>query len=154
MSIDFLPNRAKTPSQIAADRATVERRARLFNPPNRILPLQVAEPDDPKPDAAPVSEPSISKPIFGTVLSLASVPRPLKWRHIVDEVIRKHAVSFDLMIGETRRKDVYLARWELFARLYDETGMSLPQIGRLLHKDHSTVFCGIKRYHEMREAGK
>ncbi len=153
MSIDFLPNRAG-PEQRAQLANAAAVRNRLFNPPNRILPLQVAKPDDPKPDAVPIPAPSISKPIFGTVLSLASVPRPLKWRHIVDEVIRKHAVSFDLMTGETRRKDVYLARWELFARLYDETGMSLPQIGRLLHKDHSTVFCGIKRYHEMREAGE
>lgn len=146
MSIDFLPNRAG-PEQRAQVAKAAAVRDRLFNPPNRILPLQVVE-HEPKP------VPTIRKRTGRDVLNLSSVHRPLKWRHIVDQVVKKHGVTLDLMIGETRRKDVYLARWELFARLYEETGMSLPQIGKLVRKDHSTVFQGIKRYYEMRDAGE
>jgi chromosomal replication initiation ATPase DnaA len=32
-------------------------------------------------------------------------------------------------------------------------GLSLPAIGRLLHRDHSTVFSGLERAEKLRAAG-
>lgn len=146
MSIDFLPNRAGPEQRAQAANAAAVRN-RLFNAPKRIeAPILVIEPE-------PL--PVIAKPIVRDVLNLGSVPPALRWRRIVDQVAKKHGVSFTTMKGDNRRKDVTVARFEVCARLYDETGMSLPQIGRLLNKDHSTVFHAIRRHHEIKaEAGK
>jgi hypothetical protein len=146
MSIDFLPNRAGPEQRAQAANAAAVRQ-RLFNAPKRIeAPVQVIEPEPVEPEPLP----TIAKPIVRDVLSLSSVPPAMRWRRIVDQVAKKHGVSFTVMKGDNRRKDVTLARFEVCARLYDETGMSLPQIGRMLNKDHSTVFHAIRRHHEIK----
>lgn len=109
------------------------------------------EPEPDHPEYPPL--PTLFKPIVRDVLSVGSVASPFKWRHIVEDVAEKHGVSFETMKGDNRRKGVTAARFEVCARLYAETGMSLPQIGRLLNKDHTTVLHGIRRHHAIIKAG-
>ncbi len=51
-------------------------------------------------------------------------------------------------------------RWEILCEIrfaimlvLRARGLSLPAIGRLLHRDHSTVFSGLERAEKLRAAG-
>ena len=154
MSIDFLPNRAGPEQRAQAANAAAVRQ-RLWCAPMLAAPVEVVEPEpEPQPEPEYPPLPTLFKPIVRDVLRVGSVATsPFKWRHIVEEVAEKHGVSFETMKGDNRRKGVTVARFEVCARLYDETGMSLPQIGRLLNKDHSTVLHAIRRHHAITKAG-
>lgn len=77
------------------------------------------------------------------------VPIKASWRQIVDEVATKHGVSFLDIISERRPHYIVLARQEAMYRLYNETRMSFPSIGRCLgNKDHSSVRHGVVRHCE------
>lgn len=77
------------------------------------------------------------------------VPLVPGWRQIVNEVAAKHGVSFIDIISERRPRYIVLARQEAMYRLYNETTLSFPDIGRRLGgKDHTTVLHGVTRHCE------
>lgn len=75
-----------------------------------------------------------------------------KWRQIIAEVAFKHDVTA-LDIMSWRRGSVIAARQEAWWRIRQETTMSIPQIGRLVQRDHSTLCWGMKQ-HERRMRGE
>lgn len=70
----------------------------------------------------------------------------LVWRRIASEVIRKHGVSVQEMRGQRRDKVATAARQETMYRLQHEAGMSAAAIGRILHRDPTTVASGIEAH--------
>ena len=72
--------------------------------------------------------------------------RPM--REICEEVAEKHGVTFDDLRGERRQHNLVVARWEAAWRCFSETQNSYPAIGRMLHKDHTTIMNAVKRYQE------
>ena len=147
MSVDFLPNRA-TPSQIEYARIHMERRARLYNPPAP-KPKPIFIPPPVLEEVEPTLEPA---PKVRDVLALGN--GPFRWKAIADEVCKKHGIQMQFIRGENRSKPTCAARHELCYRLYTETGMSYPQIGRFLSKDHSTVLHSVRRHKAILEAGE
>lgn len=75
-----------------------------------------------------------------------------KVRLIMRAVSFKHGVSITDMKSHRRPHNVVSARFELFARLYRKTEMSLPQIGRTIGgRDHTSVMHGIRKFTEFRD---
>jgi len=78
-------------------------------------------------------------------------PRPrspmTRVMRIKQEVADKHGLAIREMIGPCRKRPLVYARFELMARLRQETRLSLHAIGRHCGgRDHSTVVHGIKRH--------
>lgn len=72
---------------------------------------------------------------------------------IIAEVAECHGLAVDDMTGTARTRDIVAARWEAMARIRTEFGDTLPMIGRLFNRDHTTVVHGLKRYEEMQRHG-
>ena len=75
-------------------------------------------------------------------LSTLSLSKP---RRIVAEVAAKNDIGFHTLLSSNRTHKVAHARQEAMLRLRRETDLSLPQIGRIFKRDHSTVIHGIRR---------
>ncbi len=63
---------------------------------------------------------------------------------VVDSLCSGHGVPRDLVLGRSRPKSVAFARNRLYAEL-SRTGLSYPEIGSLLDRDHTTVMAGVRR---------
>jgi len=66
------------------------------------------------------------------------------------EIIRATAEKYELTVGhlksDVRTQKVAIARHDAMYQCAAETTFSLKQIGRALHKDHTTVISGIRRH--------
>ncbi len=66
------------------------------------------------------------------------------WR-IIAEVAREHMMAPADIIGRNRRKPYIAARFEAYRRVAEATRWSLPRIGRLFRRDHTTVLSAFRR---------
>ncbi len=73
---------------------------------------------------------------------------------IVRSVAIKHKTTINGLKSKRRNKDVVAARHEVMWRLHKKTALSMPQIGRILNKDHTTVLHGIRKHQARMEAKK
>lgn len=64
---------------------------------------------------------------------------------IIKETANKYNLTSEQLIGHSRFKQLILARHEAFY-LLQRKGLSTPQIGRLMNRDHSTVIYGIREH--------
>jgi chromosomal replication initiator protein len=67
------------------------------------------------------------------------VARPRSARQIIAQVAKDHGLTADELTGPSRKKVVVEARWTAMRTIRAETKLSTPQIGRLFHRDHTTV---------------
>ena len=67
---------------------------------------------------------------------------------LLDEVCRHRAVTRAEVCSALRTKGVAQARHELWWRLrhHPELAFSLEEIGRLFHRDHTTVLRGVRAH--------
>lgn len=72
---------------------------------------------------------------------------------ILIEICAKHNLTVHELRSERKARPLARARQEFFWRAKLETEASLPGIGRMLNRDHTTVLYGI-REHERRLAEK
>jgi hypothetical protein len=82
-----------------------------------------------------------------------SAPPPVRVKtghQIIREVAAQHGFSAAELIGPRRQVQLVAARFEAMWRIKTERpDMSLPMIGRLFHRDHTTILHGT-RVHERR----
>jgi len=64
------------------------------------------------------------------------------------EICEKHFLSPVEILSNRRTGPIVTARQELMYRLRMETTWSLPQIGRFLDKDHTTILHGVRAHAE------
>ena len=80
-------------------------------------------------------------------------PLPLppgeRFARVVDLVAAEFTVPRDLVLGVTRQADAVLARHVAMALAQRCLAYSLPRIGRLLARDHTTVLHGVRRIARM-----
>lgn len=60
------------------------------------------------------------------------------------ETAKRHGMSVDAIKGHSREPRFVKARHEVMVALRDE-GFSLPRIGRILNRDHTTVMHGLRK---------
>lgn len=83
----------------------------------------------------------------------AQTPRQ-RVEEIIEDVACRWCVSPAEIKGDARTRAASWARMEIYARIRRELGLSTTHIGRLMNRDHSTVVYGLRRYDELRLAGK
>lgn len=69
-----------------------------------------------------------------------------KAQTIMLEICEEFDIALSDLMSPRRFMDAVLARRKAFWRLKNETTWSLPQIGRFIGKDHTTVLHGIRRF--------
>lgn len=87
---------------------------------------------------------------------MAIVPMPVwkpRWRILLQDIARRHGVTVEAAIrkGKGNRKRL-LVRIEM-ARALDAEGWTSTQIGRRLHRDHTTVLLYLGRLKKQRLKG-
>lgn len=81
-------------------------------------------------------------------------------REIISEVAERHGVTLGQIMSPIRTKKIAHARQEAQAALYDTLNddgtrrYSLPKIGRIFDRDHTSVLHAIRRVRERAEAGQ
>lgn len=81
-------------------------------------------------------------PIPGLVINEAG---SVRWMRILHAVAAKHQVGVDEILGNSRRRMIVEARFEIFYRLRVDLAFSYTRIGQLMKKDHSTVMHGVSK---------
>lgn len=66
-------------------------------------------------------------------------------RRIIAEVAREHNITPADIIGRDKRKAYIAARFEAYKRVAEATRWSLPRLGRLFGRDHTTVLSAFRR---------
>ena len=65
---------------------------------------------------------------------------------IIDEVITQHRVFIGDLLGATRTFDVTHPRYQAIALIKERTEMSLPKIGKIFGRDHTTIVHALDRH--------
>ena len=64
--------------------------------------------------------------------------------------ISRHSnIEPEVLIGKTRQGVIIPWRQMLYTLAYELTGHGLPEIGRQLTRDHTTILHGIKRFYKL-----
>jgi len=114
-------------------------RARLNGGKPKMVVVHPAEPEPlpgPYPDPLIVEEPE-AQVILKTPAQI-----------VLSEVAEKHNMTVREMKGKSRKLRFINARQEASFRLNFELKYSLPQIGRLLWRDHTTILHSIRCYNK------
>lgn len=69
-------------------------------------------------------------------------------RRLARQIAEEHGITVELMLGRSRSASIARARQHFTAVLRWSTGLSLPDIGALLHQDHSTVMASVKAHED------
>ena len=73
--------------------------------------------------------------------------RPLNCREIIAEVAAKHSVPVADILSDGKSHAIIPARHEAMYRCVAETELSLPAIGRIFHRDHTSIGNAVMRHH-------
>lgn len=76
---------------------------------------------------------------------------PPRVRLIIAATAREHGLTFDQMLGHDNCRAFARARWVASTRIVTQIVIngapaSLPQIGRWMNRDHTTILYGLRRY--------
>ncbi|SMC42776.1 dnaA protein helix-turn-helix [Fulvimarina manganoxydans] len=69
----------------------------------------------------------------------------------LDAIMRRRGITSDELFGPSRKRAIVEARADCYAFL-QKKGWSLPRIGRMFRKDHTTILNGIQRRRETTNA--
>lgn len=81
------------------------------------------------------------KPVWEPILTARDIAKA-----VVAEVCDKHNVAVNDVMSLRRSKSIVAARHEVCWRLREETNWSMPQIGRFMGRDHTSVLYGCRCY--------
>jgi len=140
-----------TPSQIEAARAHLARRARWDSArPVRSIPRRpaIAAPKPPV-EAIGAEQHEVWPPYMPMAPYDVCMPPPFRptGRQIIQEVAAKHNLRMEHFLSDRRFRHLCDARQEAYYRLIAETGLSYPQVGRLMGgRDHTTILSGLRKH--------
>lgn len=80
-----------------------------------------------------------SDPMFAEPPSMESVSK---------EICFRHKIPFSLIRSKQKSKQINAARNEVYYALRARCGIGISEIGKFLHRDHSTVASGSERHAE------
>ncbi len=90
----------------------------------------------------------MSKPWADAFLDLPPVIEPVDpapEEAIIAEVCAQYSVCREELVGHCRCRPLVVARHEAMRRCYEETDLTLVDVGRLFHRDHTTVMHAIRK---------
>jgi hypothetical protein len=95
----------------------------------------------PPPPVAPSAD-ELSHP-YGAPLNMLA---PCSWRFLVAYVALKTGVSQAEIMGRAHNPHIVAARHRAFTAVYKHTQNSMPAMGKLFDRDHTTILVAIRKY--------
>lgn len=100
------------------------------------------------PEALPQRPPNIwplaaAPATFGAPFNFYLCP---SYRSIVKLMALKHNLTVDDLLGPRRTQAIVNVRHETIGTIFEHCGLSLTQIGRLFHRDHTTIIHSLARF--------
>lgn len=74
-------------------------------------------------------------------------------REIIESVARRHSLSSSDIIGPNKKRRYANARTEAIKLARELTGLSLPTLGRIFKRDHTTIMYHLRREYTPDEPG-
>lgn len=65
--------------------------------------------------------------------------------HVLSTICIRYHLTLDDLTGPDRHRTIVAARQEAMWVLWEQVGLSFPEIGWLLHRDHTTVLHAIDK---------
>ena len=65
---------------------------------------------------------------------------------VVRRIAREHGCTVEDIYGRSRMGDVPRGRMRAYAVLRWSTNLSLPELGRIFGRDHTTILTGVRKY--------
>src|SRR5690606_30098070 len=112
-------------------------RTRLMGFPKRIIVVK-SQPQAPVETAAEVFEEPAIKPVLPNGVPLNMLAPP-SWKFLRELAALRHGIGTREIMSHNRSRAVVAARYEAMALVYQHSQLSLPQVGRLFKRDHTTV---------------
>lgn len=78
-------------------------------------------------------------------LAAVEISAPVRVRRIILEVARETGISTKLILGDRRKAEIVAARFAAIKRVADETGWSLPRIGVVFNRDHTSILHCLRK---------
>lgn len=103
----------------------------------------------------PVTARDMKNDFFQMQFRVASKPSPAKRaKDIVSNIAELHMVSVRELLGNDRARYVAHPRQDAYRLIKLETGWSLPRIGQMFDRDHTTILYGIRQSEKRAEASQ
>lgn len=77
---------------------------------------------------------------------------PSRARAIIEQVAKETGIPYAMIVGCSRNAVIVEARFEAIARVATNTGWSLPRIGRVFNRDHTSILNALKKKGVLRTA--
>lgn len=141
--------------------AAKERRARMWGERPNLVERELVRPTMPPPPRPPAPPRARRKKPVATpeaqrdwllridVRTFGDLSSRDRARYFLKLCADHHGMTIEALLGYTRTAAVMLARQEAMYLTAKYTRLSLPQIGRLFNRDHSTVCHAIGRMDEL-----
>lgn len=119
--------------------------ARRIEAAGRAYQERLARESAPNGGAAPAS-PAAGSPAPSHAAA-AKPGSPGQCHRIIEEVSRKHDIPVKDILSERRARVLIPARHEAIFRCVAESPLSLPAIGRIFNRDHTSIGHAVMRHH-------
>jgi hypothetical protein len=73
---------------------------------------------------------------------------PYRLKPLLAPILKKHKMPYLEAVSQSRKTKYKLVRFEMY-HVMREAGYSLPRIGEIFNRDHTTIMHGIKRWKEI-----
>ena len=127
-----------------ADYRAIHSRLRLAAPPAPVLPVRTAAPIT-TPAPAPIPEPALA---LKAPAPKAAPVEPLRHRQILRDVAKAFDVPMRDLMSRCKIRTYAQARQAAGYLMRLQTKMSLPEIGRRMGRDHTTILHGNRHVQE------
>ena len=66
-------------------------------------------------------------------------------RGLLEQIADEYGTSPQVLLGRGRRQRVANARTRFYYVLWSTLGLSFPELGELLDRDHTTILMGVRK---------
>lgn len=105
------------------------------------IPLRVVPPP-PEPEHTPAPDHVLEAEISRLQILMEGCRIPSRLRLLVLPMIEEHDIPWSMLVSPSRMEYLKGPRRKIWAMLQRE-GLSLPQIGKMFNRDHTTILHGI-----------
>lgn len=94
------------------------------------------------------------RPFIPPVAPPEPPPPPAEWataliRSVCEDIAAAHGLTADVLLSRVRYEHVVRARDHAFAVIRWSTGLSLPEMGRIFYKDHTSILEAVRRHERL-----
>lgn len=100
---------------------------------------------------APIAAPILDEEELGELSAPLNMLAPCSGKFLLALVALRHGIPSKEIVGDSRKRAHVAARTEAMCLIYQHTQWSLPQVGRFIRRDHTTVLHALQKFGVVRK---